>query len=143
MMSFDFKTKQWNYIACNQPEGIPSVDSHSAVLWNKDDNTSTMIMLGGFVGGEVAEYSNGVFEYNFKENAWTTLARNRIIESKNPENLRIPQGRMSFGACIHNNILYMFGGNNSNHKFNDLWKFNLLTKKWSLVRPANPVLPEV
>ena len=43
--------------------------------------------------------------------------------------------RYSHSACYHNKSVYIFGGCTlSNTTFNDLWRFDLATRKW--IRPV-------
>ena len=36
-----------------------------------------------------------------------------------------PKGRMQYGICCNNNIVYIFGGETDVIYFNDLWSINL------------------
>ena len=142
-MSYNFTTKEWNNVKPTNVEQILPIDSHVAMIWKKEDGSESMVVVGGFIGGEIGEYSNAVFEYKIEDNTWHTLFHNRVIESDESKKKGIPQGRMSMGAAICKNALYMFGGNEGNTKFNDLWKFDLYEKKWSEVKVEGSFCPEV
>ena len=53
---------------------------------------------------------------------------------------KIPKARSEhcFALDEENNILYLFGGNNSSSNLNDLWSYNLINKKWELLSENNP-----
>jgi len=143
-MAYDFTTKSWADVQPTNPELSVPLDSHCALIWEKDAENTSMIVVGGFIGGNVGDYSNAVLEYNLEQNTWTTLFKNKIIETeKASQKLGVPQGRVGMGACINQNNLYIFGGNEGNTKFNDLWKFDLINKTWSFIKPTGTLIPEV
>jgi len=102
-----------------------------------------MILVGGFLSGKDGGYSNAVYEYDFTENRMTTLFKNQEVDITGNESLSVPPGRTGLGAAIYQNTLYIFGGNEGNTKLNDLWKFDLNEKKWSLIKPEGQTFPEV
>lgn len=99
---------------------VPPIDSHSALLWDHGDDK----IVGGFSGGKDSGYSNAISEYDINENQWRVLFKNKEVDNSENSNPTIPQGRMSLGAAIHKDNLYIFGGNEGNAKLNDLWKFD-------------------
>jgi len=142
-IAYDFLTQTWSEIQPTNPEFSVPLDSHSAILWQKDAENASMIVVGGFIGGNVGDYSNAVLEYNFEQNTWNTLFKNKLIESeKQSQKLGVPQARVGMGACINQNNLYIFAGNEGNTKFNDLWKFDLINKTWSCIKPTGNLIPE-
>lgn len=142
-MSYSFTTKEWSRVVPSNVESLPPIDSHVATLWEKDGQNASMIVVGGFIGGRLGQYSNAVYEYSFTDNQWTVLSKNKHIEAGSPQNSSYPQGRMSLGATVNKNDLYIFGGNEGNTKFSDLWKFGLLAKKWTQVKVEGTTIPEV
>ena len=143
LMTFDFNTQQWENIIPIQKDPMPRIDSHQALLWNKSDGKSSMIVVGGFLGGNNGGYSNAVYEYNLVDNEWKILSKNQEVNNEDNLNPIVPQGRMGLGAAIHNDILYIFGGNEGNTKLNDLWKFDLDEKNWGLIKSDGVIIPEV
>ena len=102
-----------------------------------------MVIFGGFMGGRTeGGYSNAIYEYDFAKNQWNILFKNTEIEMEESEKKGIPQGRMSHASAIYKDALYTFGGFCGESKLNDLWKFDLLNKKWEKLDPT-VLKPEV
>lgn len=141
MYSFEFATYVWEQIepkGSNQP---PPLDSHSAAIWEDKSTGDTpktyMIVFGGFIGGRVGDYSNHVLRYDFEDNSWQTLFKN-----KSARDIAYPSKRMGQDAAVLDDNLYIFGGTDADIKFGDLWKFDLKTLKWKHILPEG-TLPEV
>ena len=143
LIAFDFTTNEWTNIEPKSQGPTPALDSHCAMIWNKGNDKASMVVVGGFLGGKDGGYSNAVFEYDFAENQWNTLFKNVPVDSSAETEPKIPQGRTSLGAAIYKDYLYIFGGNEGNTKLNDLWQFDLNGRKWSIVKPATEIAPEV
>lgn len=47
-----------------------------------------------------------------------------------------PIPRHKHSLCVLNSDLYLFGGENSKVRLNDLWKFNTENEIWSYVNPS-------
>ncbi len=141
-MAFDFNTQEWSNVEPTKQDPTPTLDSHSATLWNKSDGKVSMVIVGGFMGGKHGGYSNAVYEYSFDDNEWRALFKKQDLEEE-VTNPVIPQGRMGQGAAIKGDSLYMFGGNEGNNKLNDLWRFDLNEKKWTQIKPEGKTVPEV
>jgi N-acetylneuraminic acid mutarotase len=69
------------------------------------------------------------------------LKNKKIKKIKYNENQ--PKKRYFHSSCIHNNLLYIYGGiseqiglENANH-LQDLWKFDINNNMWSLVNKEN------
>ena len=83
-----------------------------------------MIVFGGFIRGS---RTNQVWQYEFEANKWNKLS--------DDEDKAAPEGRNGHDAAVVNDQLIMFGGcNEDNDKLNDLWIFNLQSKKWEEVK---------
>lgn len=143
LMAFDFTKQEWSEIAPQKQEPLPLIDSHCALLWEQEGGKASMIVVGGFLGGKEGGYSNAVYEYSITDNQWRTLFKNKEVDTSTTKELTLPPGRMGLGAAIHRNNLYIFGGNEGNTKFGDLWKFDLIEKKWVLIKPEGKVNPQV
>jgi len=143
LMVFDFNTQRWDEINPVQKDPVPRIDSHEALLWNKGHGKASMIVVGGLIGGKDGGYSNAVYEYDLINNEWSALFKLQEVSNEDNPNPVLPQGRMGLGAAIHQDILYVFGGNEGNTKLNDLWKFDLNAKQWSLVKSTGYISPEV
>ena len=84
-----------------------------------------MIINSGFIGGKVGAYTSSVWEFNFSDSTWAQLFSHEVKFNK-----KDPIGRMGAGSAIVGNSLFIFGGTDSNKRFNDLWEFDLITKIW-------------
>lgn len=82
--------------------------------------------------------------HSFDERSWQNFRWNPVYNTKGVEDennypsIRQPLSPMSFNDNIGN--LYMFGGThtyNSGYYFNDLWKFNINTKRWVWISGTN------
>ena len=63
---------------------------------------------------------------------------NYVNKNSNP-----PEKRNAFEMFYHetNNCLYLFGGGNGNHKFNDIWAFNMSNYIWERIEITTPDQP--
>lgn len=68
-------------------------------------------------------YLNDMWEFNPQTGLWTEIV---------PSSPSTPQARFLHTMIATNNILYLFGGYQSNRFFNDLWQFNVDTKYFLL-----------
>lgn len=80
-----------------------------------------MVIFGGFIGGEVADYTNNLSIFDYSKKQWTELFPHTI--NKKRENF--PLIRANAGMSSIENDIYIFGGVNGALKLNDLWSFNL------------------
>ena len=121
MYSFDFQKHNWQIIKpkfTNDANDIPQGrDDHSCAVYN-----NTMVIFGGFTTD--GEPSNDVFKYHFLENKW---------ERVNPECKELPSPRIGHSAVIYEDNMYVFGGKDTEERFDDMWKFDLKTNVWSIV----------
>ena len=71
------------------------------------------------------------------ESSFFNAVDSGVVEWKHPlhdSNVTITQ-RYSHSACYYNKSMYIFGGCTlSNTTFNDLWRYDLGTRKW--IRPV-------
>lgn len=82
--------------------------------------------------------------HSFDERSWAYFYSNPVYNTKGVEDennypsVRKPLSSMSFND--NNGNLYMFGGshaNESSYYYNDLWKFNIATKRWVWISGSN------
>lgn len=114
-----------------------------------------MIIYGGYYK---SMKSSKTFEYIFEENHWNeielepdTEGKAKLEEVKQNMNeydvvtdtimetcTNLPRPRTSHTAVYYKNGMYVFGGSDeANNKLNDLWKFDLKTKRWIIVNFAS------
>ena len=70
-MKFDITKKLWTQIIPKKAEDkkdvLPNIDSHSMVLYERDDCLKFFVVCG-FFGGNEGKLSNYVYSYDIKEN---------------------------------------------------------------------------
>lgn len=93
---------------------------------------NTWIIFGGFFGGSIGLHSNYVFIYDFDTNHWAKHANEVAPTPRDGSDMACYKGR-----------LFIFGGNNGQERFNDLWSFNLDKLKWDYIKLQGTVLPKV
>lgn len=150
LFSYDFQTDQWE-IECPSEEAEDQkisdfsfplhIDSHNAEVYEKE-----MIVFGGFIGGKVNRYSCSIIAYDFEEKSWKAyyLQKKEKESSKQTKDITkvCPKKRANSGMAIYNGCVYIFGGTNGKRKLKDMWKFNLLERKWSEIE-LKPSFPDV
>ena len=78
-----------------------------------------MYIFGGFIAGD---RTNQLIIYTFKGSMWSR------VKTEGAQ----PSARNGHSACIYNNCIYIFGGNNKdNKKLNDIWKYEILKQVWT------------
>jgi len=135
LYKFDYNTEEFQLVQPTSTPNPPPLDSYTLDLWKKDDKNSTMIMIGGFIGGKMGQYTQAVWEFNFSTSSWSELyAHNLTVNDKTH-----PCGRMGHALAIINSTAYVFGGTDSDARFNDMWEFDLVQKKWSPIALNDPI----
>ena len=103
-------------------------DEHTAVLY---ENEQSMIIFGGFMNGQ---RTNEIVKYIFPENRWQKLTM--------PATALQPIARSGHTAVIYDNAMWVFGGkDDDNNKLNDLWRLDLNTYTWKLIKFADAQVP--
>jgi hypothetical protein len=97
---------------------IPPVLGHSLSYFQLENS---LVLFGGFSKGV---YKNSIYFFSLEKNQWSK------IECDSP----LPKGRMNHNATLIQDDLVIYAGKNESYNFDDMWKFNLLTKKWSEVK---------
>lgn len=129
LFGFEAQSNLWELIrvkaADNNAENIPQgSDEHTAVV--HEDN---MYIFGGFIDGDRVDC---VYRFNFKSGEWQQLLT-AAGEAK-------PSARAGHTSVVAKDetgaYMYVFGGkDNEDNKLNDLWRLNLETEKWEVVKP--------
>ena len=133
LFRYSFEEKTWELIESLEinDDFPPCLDSHSAVLSKNSENEDEMLVFGGFMGGKIGKYSRNIYNYSFKNNKWDLFFDGK---SKNLVKTEYLKKRSSAGMIIYEGGLYVFGGTNSKIKFDDLWRFDLNKRIWSLIK---------
>ena len=112
---------------------MPFLDSFGCVLVG-----SKVVMLCGY-NGVKGQFLNSVYEYDIDSNTLTVLyAEAEGDKSKRP----IPRANCS-AASDGADAIYLFGGNQSDNRLNDLWRFDLSSKHYSQVEDKEDLRPVV
>ena len=87
-------------------------------------SNNNIIIFGGFVNGARV---NDVYQLDFVANAaslnWTKFDFDKA---------KSPLPRASHSSIIHENKLYVFGGqDDENNKLGDMWQFDFTTSNWT------------
>ena len=152
LYSYEFEKNQWavlNEEVGQKIDGLTFplyIDSHNAEIYKTE-----MLVFGGFIGGSVALYSRCIFSYNFETKQWATYYLQSFKEKsmdKEPTvstpNSDLPKKRANSGTSIFRDTLYIFGGTNGKKKLNDMWKYDLLGRKWAKIEPKElEIFPDV
>ncbi|MDD3266485.1 MAG: kelch repeat-containing protein [Burkholderiales bacterium] len=122
----------------SSPSNVPGSRS-GGVSWR--DNNGNLWMFGGLGRTENAShvFMNDIWEYNPTNNQWTWQNGRDghnvtgIYGQKGVANrLNSPRGRIGATSWTDSSgNLWMFGGKNATHRFNDLWKYNPNTNQWA------------
>jgi N-acetylneuraminic acid mutarotase len=110
---------------------FPEISGHSCIYYK---SKNSLIVFGGFAKGM---YLNSIYNLNLDINDWTKEEYNL-----GSVDLNLPEGRMCHSAIIAKDDMFIYAGFNVEKYFGDLWKFNLLSKEWSLIVPNNSEKPE-
>jgi N-acetylneuraminic acid mutarotase len=97
------------------------------------------LYLYGGVGSDVnsnSGYLSDIWEYNPATNNWMWSNGSNLVGQ--PLNfiflgngIADPGNRFNQTTWLHENFVYLFGGNSNLGLLNDTWKYNLSTKEWS------------
>ncbi|MFZ4740520.1 MAG: gliding motility-associated C-terminal domain-containing protein [Bacteroidales bacterium] len=110
------------------------------------DNCNNLWLFGGWMIYSHPNCYNDVWKYNISTNNWTWESGSNLLNDTgiyngfcNPSTVIRPYSRFENRSCWTDKCgnLWTFGGayEDSIHfkDFNDLWHFNITTKKWTLV----------
>ena len=92
-----------------------------------------MYIYGGYIPDK-AEYMTSIYCLDVDKFEWST-----VHQGKSPKDE--PEGRSNLAMVTEGQCLWIFGGTNGQKTLDDLWKFDLNTKKWEKIEQKNT--PEV
>ncbi|EAR95406.2 kelch motif protein (macronuclear) [Tetrahymena thermophila SB210] len=129
---FDFIEEKWlrknptvENANKNEINQVPYLESHSSSI---DEKTGRMYIFGGFEHKK--GHLNKLYEFDIYQNSW------KIIQSSQG---KVPSSRSSHSSAFINGNLYIFGGQNLNQRFGDLWCFSVQNNAWSeIITPNQP-----
>ena len=123
---FYLTSSRWEKISPKEGPRPPKLDSHCSTLVTNVKSETEIYYFGGFFG-ETAKFSRSIFSFNPVSEKWTLVfeKNNKLGKKQN-----IPQKRANSAICAVGQNLYIFGGNNNNIRFNDLWRFSLTDNSW-------------
>ncbi|RIB15652.1 hypothetical protein C2G38_2191879 [Gigaspora rosea] len=113
----DIVTKRWSRISVNGTAPIGRYGHSAAVIGSK------MYIFGGRFEGY---YLNDLLAFDVN----TFNSNGAGWEFITPTS-QLPPGRMAHITCVHNDKIYVFGGNDAHRCFNDMWCFDPRTNTWS------------
>ena len=94
-----------------------------------------VLLFGGqFCNGGPYEYHNDLFKFTFVQQ--TTPAKNTAhfeVEKMHSAGDEAPCARSMSFAWIKGDALFIFGGSCATRTLNDLWTFDLTTRRWSQI----------
>lgn len=113
------------------PSATPGVRDAQAVIWNR-----RIVIFGGF-NIENNAYSDNVWISDiFAEPTDNVNVQRAEILSTN--DAAKPAARAHHGVVVSGDLMYIFGGRNETHAFNDLWRLDLRYSNWKEMIPENP-----
>lgn len=125
--SFDLKTLNWKKLR----SVIRGRCFHSAVVYN-----DAMYVLGGLSSKESPRLDK-LWKYNFTSQTWSS------VKCKG----RLPKSRSEHSALVHQDSMYIFGGEINGDPCNELWEFNFSSSRWTKIcggkKPFDISLPEI
>jgi N-acetylneuraminic acid mutarotase len=95
-------------------------------------------------------YNHAIRHPAWQSNAWAfNFGSRKWRKIHEGETAGAPSARYSCSAVLHDDALYLFGGDDGGHKksmfnyifqawFNELWRFDLRGYTWQQVRPSGP-----
>lgn len=128
----------------SSPSTNPGVRDAPATIWNLK-----IVVFGGYdiaakaysdmtwisnIFADPTDTDNDNDNNNDKEHQ----QRPKVTVVRSSEGNNAPAARAHHSAVISGDFLYIFGGRNETHTFNDLWRFDIRTVTWKEMVPDNP-----
>ncbi len=121
---FQIENRVWKKI--NTVNTPPAIDSHRAVVYN-----GRMIVGMGYSEGE---YNSKIYQLNFSNMEWRCL-----FNPKSHKSIEYPRARANCSFNLSNRSIYIYGGKDFSTIFDDLWKFDIESSKYSQISLLNPL----
>jgi len=124
----------------------PGSRAWGATAWT--DNAGDLWLFGGFAFDAVGTQMpiNDLWKYNIASNTWTwvkganTCNQAGVYGMQGTANVaNTPGARYETSASWtdNNGDLWLFGGEDITGKFNDLWKYNIVSNSWTWMKGTN------
>ncbi|KRX02130.1 hypothetical protein PPERSA_06325 [Pseudocohnilembus persalinus] len=129
LMRFDTEKLKWKIIETqNTP---PPIDSFS-LIQNQTENS--IYIIAGFQ--KYQGYTQSIYELNLTNFQWKNLTQDE-------QNSKKMSGRINCGSVLDQGkqIIYCFGGYDGYKRLNDMWSFDLNSKKWQKINYASKIYP--
>ncbi|CAH0753643.1 unnamed protein product [Bemisia tabaci] len=115
---YNVKSNTWRKIKVQKGTNVPKGRrGHSALV-----HRGSMLLYGGY--RDLRGSSSELWAFHFETESWHLLAMNKDG----------PPARHKHSAVIHDEAMWIYGGMTDLHERGDLWRFDLVCKRWSLVK---------
>ncbi|XP_026807019.1 uncharacterized protein LOC113549757 [Rhopalosiphum maidis] len=125
LWSYSIKDNLWKKVKGKSGSNVPKGRrGHTALVYR-----NSMIIYGGY--RDLKGSTNEMWAFHFDTESWHLLSQGRVL----------PPARHKHSAIIHDDIMWVYGGMTDLHERSDLWKFDFVKKKWSVLKTkVNPGL---
>ncbi len=154
LWKYDISTNEWTWIKGSNirnqldvygtitvpdPANCPGGRNENACTWTVNNE------LWFFGGEDVNNDHNDLWRYDIATNVWTWMKGTKLTNQPGvygtkgvPDPANVPGTRRAYCRWKDsNNNLWLFGGYNSGNRFNDLWKYDMLTGNWTWMSGTN------
>ncbi|KDO24144.1 hypothetical protein SPRG_10571 [Saprolegnia parasitica CBS 223.65] len=114
LFQFDIESCMWSQVDVNGT--LPP--RRSGALGVVHENN--MYIFGGYDGRD-GNYFNDLFFFNFETRKWSEMPNLSIVK---------PESRTDHIMVLHASNIYIFGGYNGSSRFNNMYRYELLEKRW-------------
>ncbi|XP_050538123.1 uncharacterized protein LOC126903731 isoform X2 [Daktulosphaira vitifoliae] len=123
LWSYSIKDNQWNKVKCASGTNVPKGRrGHTALVYR-----NSMIIYGGY--RDLKGSSGEMWAFHFDSQTWHLLSQGKTT----------PPARHKHSAIIYGDVMWVYGGMTDLQERSDLWKFDFVRKKWSIVKSkVNP-----
>ncbi|XP_063921605.1 uncharacterized protein LOC135136314 isoform X1 [Zophobas morio] len=123
---YDIKNNSWRKIRAKKGVATPrGRRGHSALV-----HRETMLVYGGYqdLRGSCSE----LWAFHFETESWHLLSTSPPKPTNNMDLL--PPPRHKHSAIIHDDSMWVYGGMTDLQERGDLWRWDTISKKWSLIK---------
>jgi len=155
---YKISTNQWTWMkgpnTVDQPgiygvQGIPDSSnnpgsrSETAVGWT--DNAGDLWLFGGYTFEGSGGHHNDLWRYTISTNNWTWMKGTNVLNQPPvygtqtiEDSLSNPGSRMAYCHWKDNDgNLWLFGGYSMGWPRNDVWKYNIISNKWTWMKGSS------